>query len=62
MTDTVILTCPGCGGHKIIDNQALYAKIMRVDKPGDVQREVKLTMYTCLTCARNFNEMEGRGE
>ena len=51
-----------CAGYKIIENQALIAKTMRVDKPGDVPREVELTMYTCLECGGTFNEMEGRGE
>ncbi len=35
---------------------------MRADKPGDAPREVMLTMYTCLTCGRKFNELEGRRE
>lgn len=60
MGDTVILACPACDGHKIIENQALNAKTMRVDKPGDFPREVRLTTYTCLTCGRMFNEMEAQ--
>ena len=61
MGNSVILTCPACGGHKIIDNRALYATVMRVDKPDDEPKEVRLKMYTCLSCDRTFNELEGRG-
>ena len=55
MTD---IKCPWCKSVRHTESSALYATMIKVKNPGSRPLEVRVKVYTCLDCRREFTERE----
>jgi len=52
------IRCPWCESIRIEESSALHASMIKVKNPGRAPLEVRVKIYTCLDCEREFTERE----
>ena len=57
MTD---INCPWCKSDRLVESSAIYATMIKVKNPGRRPLEVRVKVYTCLECEREFTEREAQ--
>lgn len=50
--------CPLCVSIDVTERKAMYARTMKIVKPGTPAEEVELKVYVCGQRGRMFNEIE----
>jgi DNA-directed RNA polymerase subunit RPC12/RpoP len=54
------IQCPWCKSTRLEESSALHATMIKVKNPGRTPLEVRVKIYTCLDCEREFTEREAK--
>ena len=60
LTTMTNIRCPSCNSTKLEERSALHAAMLKVKNPESPPLEVRVKIYTCLECEREFTEREAR--